>query len=84
MIPQVITATQFKNRAGQVYDEVAKRRGVKLIRRHKAVKHAIINADYLEDLLEASDPQYLKSIAKARKEVAEGKIYRHEEVFGEL
>lgn len=38
---------------------------------------------FLEDLLAATSPEYLKSIRQARSEYQSGKVKTHEEVFGE-
>jgi hypothetical protein len=38
---------------------------------------------FLEDLLAATSPEYLKSIEEARRDYKEGRIYTHEEAFRE-
>ena len=38
---------------------------------------------FLEDLLAATSPEYLKSIRQARSEYQSGKVKTHKEVFGE-
>ena len=38
--------------------------------------------NFLEDLLAATSPEYLKSIKEARSDYKAGRIKRHEEVFG--
>jgi len=38
---------------------------------------------FLEDLLAATSPEYLKSIRQARSEYQTGKVKTHQEVFGE-
>lgn len=45
---------------------------------------AIIDIDRFEDLLAASDPEYLESIAEAREQVKRGEVFTHDEVFGDL
>ena len=37
---------------------------------------------FLEDLLAAMSPDYLKSIKEARADYKAGRIYSHDEVFG--
>ena len=37
---------------------------------------------FLEDLLAATSPDYLKSIKEARADYKAGRIYSHDEVFG--
>jgi len=38
---------------------------------------------FLEDLLAATSPEYLRSIEEARRDYKEGRIYTHEEAFRE-
>ena len=38
---------------------------------------------FLEDLLAATSPEYLKSIRQARSEYQSGKVKTHQEVFSE-
>ena len=38
---------------------------------------------FVEDLLAATSPEYVKSIKEARAEYRAGKKFSHEEVFGE-
>ncbi len=37
---------------------------------------------FLEELLAATSPEYLESIKEARADYKEGRIKRHDEVFG--
>jgi len=39
---------------------------------------------FLEDLLAATTPEYLRSIEEARREYKERRIYTHEEAFRDL
>ncbi|OQX18808.1 MAG: hypothetical protein BWK80_37690 [Desulfobacteraceae bacterium IS3] len=38
---------------------------------------------FIEDLLAAVSPEYLESIGEAREDYKEGRVYSHEDVFGE-
>ncbi|MCK9230895.1 MAG: hypothetical protein M0Q23_09455 [Syntrophales bacterium] len=38
--------------------------------------------DFLEELLAATSPEYLKSIKDARTDYKEGRVKTHDEVFG--
>ena len=38
---------------------------------------------FIEDLLAATSPEYLKSIKEAREDYREGRIKSHSEVFGQ-
>lgn len=52
--------------------------------RGKLTGKAIIDDELLEDLLLLQDEEYLASIAQARQEVKQGKIYTFDEVFGDV
>jgi len=39
---------------------------------------------FLENLLAATSPEYLKSIEEARRDYKEGRVYTHEEVFKDI
>ena len=36
---------------------------------------------FVEDLLAAASPEYVKSIAEAREDYKKGRVYTHDEVF---
>jgi hypothetical protein len=38
--------------------------------------------DFLEDLLAATSPEYLKSIREARQDYEAGRVSSHEDLFG--
>ncbi len=38
--------------------------------------------DFIESLLAATSPEYLKSIREARADYKAGRVYSHDEVFG--
>ena len=39
---------------------------------------------FLENLLAATSPEYLKGIEEARRDYKEGRVYTHEEVFKDI
>lgn len=39
---------------------------------------------FLENLLAATSPEYLKSIEEARRDYKEGRVYTHKEVFKDI
>ncbi len=45
---------------------------------------ALVNLDFLEDLLAAHSPQFRKSIREARADYRAGRVHTHQEVFGRL
>ena len=47
-------------------------------------KAALVNIDFFEDLLTANSPEYIKSIEEAREDFKAGRVYTHEQVFGDL
>ena len=48
------------------------------------MKAAIMDIDMFEDMLELTDPEYLKSIREAREQYKRGEYYTLEEVFGNI
>ncbi len=38
--------------------------------------------EFIEDLLAATSPEYLRSVAEARQDWNEGRVRSHEELFG--
>ena len=55
-----------------------------LVAKNGAISSALVNIDFLEDLLALKHQDYLSSIRQSRKEYQEGKTFTHEQVFGEL
>jgi len=39
--------------------------------------------DFLENLLAATSPEYIESIKEAREDYRKGRLYSHDEVFGQ-
>ena len=64
-------------------DELTKQNYLLVARRGK-ISHAIVNLDFLEDLLALGNKKYLASIRKAREEYKKGGTFSHEQIFGEL
>ena len=48
------------------------------------ITSAIVDIDYFEDLLAAISPKYIESIKRAREDIKKGRVYTHEEVFGDV
>lgn len=84
MKTRLINATKLRDNLSDVLDATDKNNPVHIISRRGKQEHAIVNLDKLEDLLAASDPDYLKDIAKARRQAASGEVFSLEDVFGEL
>jgi hypothetical protein len=64
-------------------DELAKQNFLLVARRGK-ISHAIVNLDFLEDLLALNNKEYLTSIRQAREDYKKGNTFSHDQVFGKL
>lgn len=83
MSTKTISASKLRNNLADALDSISDD-GVLIVTRRGKSERAIIDLDKLEDLLAASDPEYLKSIAEAREQIKKGEVYSFEEVFGDL
>ncbi len=80
----VINATVLRNNLSDAVREVEKKRDYLLVARRGKIGTALVDIDFFEDLLAATNKKYLKSIKKARLEYEKGDTRTHQEVFGEL
>ncbi len=78
----IISATAFRNNFATTIKSVNKKREYLLVAKKGKLTSALIDIDLLEDLLEMTDKQFLKSIKKARNEYETNQTYTHEQVFG--
>lgn len=76
-----IDASSMRKNFSDVLDAVRENKSLILVKRHGKVESALIGIDTLEDLLAVQDPEYVKSIADARKSK---EFYTPEEVFGDI
>ena len=83
MLRQVDTVT-LRNHLADVIDEVRDKKDFMLVTRKSRPVSALINLDFLEDLLALASPKYLKSIRGAREDAKLGRLLSHAEVFGKL
>lgn len=81
MIKLIPTAT-LRNNLASALEEVSKKEKYFLITKKGRPVSAIVNLDFFEDLLALASPKYVKSIAEARKDYKEGKVFSHDQVFG--
>ena len=79
-----IKATTLRNNLASVSDEMKDSNDFMLITNRGKIVSAIIDIDLLEDLLSLTNKKYLKSIEKAREDIANGNVFTFEEVFGEI
>ena len=81
MITKTIDASDMRKNLSQALDAVRDNKNIILVKRRGKVESALIDIDNLEDMLAVQNPDYVKSIAKAR---ADKKTYTPDEVFGDL
>jgi len=80
MTAKTVSASDLRTNLADALDAVTNEDILIVTRRGKKEK-AIIDLDRLEDLLASADPDYLKTIRKARESK---EYFSHEEVFGDL
>lgn len=84
-MPKTVPATTLRNHLSDVIKEVnRKKKKFLLITNKGRPVSAIVNLDYFEDLLALASPNYIKSIQEAREDYKQGRVYTHQEVFGDL
>jgi len=83
IMKKIISTTRLRDNLADALKKVAKEDFVLVTHRGK-VKSAIVDIDYLEDLLLANNKEYLKSIKRAREDIKEGKVYTFDEVFDNI
>jgi len=77
---KTISASDLRSKLSDALDAV-QNNDILIVTRRGKKERAIIDLDKLEDLLAASDPDYLLSIKEARES---SEVFSHEEVFGNL
>lgn len=80
MSTKTISASDLRSNLSDALEAVNKDEILIVTRRGKK-ERAIVDLDKLEDLLAASDPEYLQTIRDARKSQ---EYFSHDEVFGDL
>ena len=81
MSTSTIDASSMRKNFSDVLNAVRQNKNLILVKRHGKVESALIDIDTLEDLLALQSPEYVKSIADARKSK---EFYTPEEVFGDI
>jgi len=80
MTTKTVSASDLRTNLADALDTVTNE-DILIVTRRGKKERAIIDLDRLEDLLATNDPEYLKTIRRAR----ESKDYfSHEEVFGKI
>ena len=77
---KTLTASELRNGLADALDSISNDEVLIVTRRGKK-ERAIIDLDQLEDLLAASNPEYLKEIKEARESK---EFFSHDEVFGDI
>ncbi len=80
MSTKTISASALRSNLADALEAIDKD-DVLIVTRRGKKERAIVDLDKLEDLLAASDPEYLRKIQEARKSK---EYFSHEEVFGNL
>ncbi len=83
MSTKTIAAAKFRNNFADTLDSVTEDDALIITRRGKK-ERVLVDVDMFEDLLAASNPEYLKSIKQARTEASAGNVFSMDEVFGGL
>ncbi len=83
MSTKTITISRLRDNLAAAFNEISKE-DVLIVTRRGKTEHAIVDLDKFEDLLASSDPQYLKTIQKAREEYRKGEVLRFDEAFGNV
>lgn len=83
MNTKTIDSTDLRNNLSSTIDAVTSGQTL-IVKKRGKEQVAIIDIDTYEDLLEASNPEYLKSIKKAREEHKKGEVFSLEDVFGDI
>lgn len=83
MDAKIVSSTKLRDDLAEVLNSIDKNHLCIVTRRGKQ-KYALLDLDKLEDLLAASDPEYLKVIATARQQAINGEVFALEDVFGNI
>lgn len=81
---QSIPATTLRYHLGDALKAVSGKDKFLLITRKNRPVSALVNLDFLEDLLALVSPAYRKSIREAREDYRRGHVFTHQQIFGRL
>lgn len=80
----IVNATVLRNNLADVLKTVEKEKDYLLISKKGNLVSAIVNLDFFEDLLALTSKKYKDSIKRAREDFKKGRVYTHEEAFGQI
>ncbi len=78
-----VSVTNLRNNISLASTITRKKDYLLLLKRGKPVS-ALVNLDFLEDLLALANHQYLDDIKSAREQYEKGEVYSFDEVFGDM
>jgi len=80
----IVNSTTLRNNLSDTIKEVSRKKDYFLVSKRGEISSALVNIDLFEDLLALMDKKYLKTVRKAREDYQKGKIFTHEQIFGEI
>ena len=81
---QLIAATTLRNHLSDALRSVIGSKKLLLVTKKSRPVSAIVDIDFLEDLLASAGAKYVASIREARSDYKKGRLFTHKEVFGKL
>lgn len=81
---KTISSTKLRDHLSDVMKETERKKDFFIITKKGLPKSAIVDLDFFEDLLAATNKEYLKNIKEARDQYKKGEISSFDEVFGDL
>ena len=81
-----VTETNMANLRSHLADALEQVAGgdIVLVKRRGKRDAALIDSEFLEDFLAATNPRVIKKVAQARKDIAAGKIVAFEDVLQDI
>ena len=83
-MPKSVRATVLRDHFSDVLKEMAAGEKYFIVTKKGRPVSALVNLDFFEDLLAAASPEYAQSIKEARADYEAGRVFDHEDAFGEL
>ncbi len=80
----IVSTTTLRNNLSDAVKKIAKKKDYLLVSKNGKITSALVDIDLFEDLLDASNKEFMASVKKARAEYEKGEVFTHEQVFGDL
>ena len=84
MTIKTIDATILRNNLSDAIKEVNRSGQPLIVNQRRIAKAVLMDIGEYEDYLASRDPEYIKSIAKARAEVKQGKVVPFEKIYADV